>query len=56
MTRDQANEAWLVAQADLNQAKAQLDKMQKGPRAEELAAARAEEQRARAELNYLRPG
>lgn len=54
VTRDQANEAWLVAQAETNQAKAQLEKLQKGPRAEELAAARAEEQRARAELGYLK--
>jgi HlyD family secretion protein len=54
VTRDQANEASLVAQAELNQAQAQLDKMHKGPRAEEILAARAEEQQARAELSYLK--
>ena len=52
VARDQAEEAWQVAQADLNQAKSHLDKMKKGPRAEEVAAARADEERARAELDY----
>lgn len=53
VARDRSEEAWLVAQADLNQARAQLEKMQKGPRSEELAAAQAEQQRARAELSLL---
>jgi multidrug resistance efflux pump len=52
VARDQAEEAWRVAEANWKEAKARLDKMQKGPRAEELAAARADEERARAELQH----
>ena len=54
VARDRAEEAWQVAQADFKEAQAQLEKMQKGPRGEELAAARAEEEQARAELDYIK--
>jgi len=52
VTRDRAEEAWQIAQGDFNEARARLDKERKGSRSEEIAAARAEEDRLRAELNY----
>jgi len=52
LTRDRAEEAWQVALGDFNAARARLERTQRGSRSEELAAARAEEQRQRAELDY----
>jgi multidrug resistance efflux pump len=52
--RDQAKEAWLVAQANTREAEALLSKMLKGPRSEEIAAAQALEKQAHADLVYYR--
>jgi len=54
VARDRAEEGWQVAQANHNEAKSHLEKMLKGPRSEELAAARADEERARAQLEFAR--
>ena len=50
---DRAEEGWQVAAANLQEARDNLSKMKQGPRSEELAAARAAEERMRAEAQHF---